>query len=142
MPTLPVPAISSQFTRLYLGTDASPSVFSTYLGRLGDVSITNETTVVDVTNQESGSRRRLATIIGNGPLTSTLFWEPTSVQDAALIALKNAEPPVLRSWKVVWPDGQTWYFSAYLTKMSPTAKIADALRAAFELTIDGDVLVV
>lgn len=142
MPALTVPAIASQNTLLYLGTDVSPSVFSTNVARMGDITITNETTVVDVTNQESGSRRRLATLIGNGPMSGNLFWEPTSVQDEALLALKNEKPPVLRSWKIVWPDGQAWLFAAYLTKMSPASKIGDALRAAFELTIDGDVLVV
>ena len=142
MPTLEVPAIASQNTRLSLGTDVSPSVFTDFIARLGDIAIGNETTVVDVSNQESGARRRLATLIGNGPLTANLYWEPTETQDEELLALKNQVPPVLRSWKITWPDTQEWFFAAYLTKFSPSSKIADALRSAFELTIDGEILVV
>jgi len=141
MPALSVPAIASQNTLLYLGTDTSPSVFSANIARLGNIKVVTKVAVVDVSNQESGARRKLATLIENGPLTADYFWEPEQAQDEQLFSLILQKPPVLRSWKLVWPDGATWLFAAYLTNFSPDAVIAGALKVAFELTIDGEITV-
>jgi hypothetical protein len=140
MPTLPVPAIAAANTLLYLGTDASPSVFGSPIARLGGIKVVTKVGVVDVSNQNSVARRKLATLIDNGPLTADYYWEPEQVQDFTLFSLITAAPPVLRSWQLVWPDGRTWLFAAYLTNFSPDAPIAGALKVAFELTIDGQII--
>ena len=137
-----MPADASADTLLFLGTDASPSVFSSFLARVGDIASTSSIAVVDVSNQNSVARRKLATLLDSGNITFNLYWQPTSVQDEALLALYHTAPPVLRSWEIQWPDGQQWFFAAYLTKFAPAAKIADALRSACELTIDNQILVV
>jgi hypothetical protein len=46
---------------------------------------------------------------------------------------------VLRSWKIVWPDGMIWLFAAWLTKFSATSKVGDALESSLELDIDGQI---
>lgn len=143
MPVLPVPAIASARTLLYLGTDASPSVFSDFIARLGNVKGPNTSmAIVDVSNQESVARRKLATLLDSGVLTADLYWEPTSTQDEDLFDLYTQAPPVLRSWQVVWPDGQIWQFAAYLSKWQPDSAIAGALKTAIELTLDGQITVV
>ena len=143
MPALTVPAIAAANTLLYLGTDASPSVFSANVARLGNVKGPNTSVaVVDVSNQESVARRKLATMLDSGSLTADLYWEPTSVQDENLFDVYTAAPPVLRSWKVVWPDGQAWLFAGYLTKWQPDSTIAAALKTAIEIVIDGQITVV
>ena len=143
MSVLNVPAIASARTLLYLGTNASPSVFTAFLARLGDVTGPGTSVaIVDVSNQESVARRKLATLLDSGSVTANLYWEPTSVQDDALFAVYQTAPPELRSWQIQWPDGQLWLFNAYLSKFSPSSKIAGALMSSLELTIDGQIVVV
>lgn len=141
MPVLPTPAIASQNTLLYLGTDASPSVFSAAIDRLGNIKFSNKRDVVDVSNQTSHSRRKLATLLDNGALTADYYFEPTQSQDEDLFALYQAAPAVLRSWRCTFPDGQNWLFAGWLTKFTPDASIGGALKCAFEVTIDGDITV-
>lgn len=143
MPVLSVPAIASANTLLFLGTDASPSVFTTHFSRLGDITGPNTSVaIVDVSNQESVARRKLATLLDSGSLTANLYWEPTNVQDEELFTIYQTAPPVLRSYQVQWPDGQVWLFNAYISKFSPSSKIAGALVSAIEFTIDGQIVVI
>ncbi len=143
MSVLNVPALASARTLLSLGTDASPSVFTAFLARLGDISGPNTSVaIVDVSNQESVARRKLATLLDSGTVSANLYWEPDSTQDAALFAVYQTAPPELRSWQIEWPDGQLWLFNAYLSKFSPSSKIAGALVSSIELTIDGEIVVV
>ena len=142
-PTLPVPALAAAQTLLFLGTDASPSVFTAHFSRIGDVNgPSTSVAVVDVSNQESVARRKLATLLDSGMVTFNLYWEPESVQDQALFAVYQTAPPVLRSYKIQWPDGQVWLFAGYLTKFAPASKIAGALVSACEIVIDNQILVV
>lgn len=143
MSTLPVPALAAANTLLFLGSDASPSVFTSHFSRLGDINGPNTSvTVVDVSNQESLARRKLATLLDSGVLTANLFWIPSNAQDAALFAVYQTAPPVLRSYQLEWPDGEIWLFNAYITKFSPASKIAGALVSAIEFTIDDQIVVV
>ena len=139
---LAVPAIASAQTQLYLGTDASPSVFTSPLGRLGNIDGPNSSAaVVDVSNQTSTRRRKLATLVDSGQLTAILYWEPSQTEDQQLYDLFAEAPPVLRSWQIIWPDGTIWLFNAYLTKFAPKADIAKELNAAITLDIDDDIAV-
>lgn len=143
MPILTVPAEAAADTLLYLGTDASPSVFTSFIGRLGDISGPNTSVaIVDVSNQESKARRKLGTLLDSGTVTANLYWVPSDAQDASLFDIYRSTPPVLRSYQMVWPDGVTWLFAAYISKWSPASKIADALRTAIEFTIDGEIEVI
>ena len=140
---LTVPAFASQNTLLYLGSDASPSVFTTYIGRLGNIDGPNSSiAVVDVSNQESGARRKLATLKDEGQITANLFWEPSQTEDEALYTLFATVPPPLRSWQIQWPDGTLWLFNGYLSKFAPKADIAKELNAAITIDIDDVIQVI
>lgn len=141
MPALSVPAAASQDTLLYLGSDASPSVFSSFLGRLGNIEFGGVSVdVVDVSNQESTAHRKLATLLNSNDMTAMLFWIPGQTQDDELFSLIVTAPPVLRSWKVVWAGGlKTWFFTGYLTKFPAKADIGKELNAALTITIDGTI---
>ena len=139
MPALPVPAEASAQTQLWLGSDASPSIFTAFTARLGDISIDSSVSLVKVTAQTDVAVRKLATLLDSGKLTAKLFWIPSSAQDQALFAIYQTAPPVLRSWKIVWPDGMIWLFAAWLTKFSATSKVWDALESSLELDIDGQI---
>ncbi len=140
---LPEPAIASANTKLYLGTDASPSVFSAFIGRLGNIDFGGVSVdMVDVSNQESVAHRMLGTLLKVGSMTATLFWEPSAAQDQELFGLVIEAPPPLRSWQLTWPDGTSWLFNAYASKFAPKADIGKELNAAFELTIDDGITAV
>lgn len=138
---LPVPAIASANTLLYLGTDVSPSIFSNYIGRLGNIQFNGvKVDTVDVSNQESIAHRVLGTLLKSGDLTAVLFWEPSSVQDQELFALVITAPPPLRSWQLVWPDGSAWLFNAYATSFAPKSDIGKELNTNFMLSIDDSIV--
>lgn len=138
---LTLPAIASANTLLYLGTAASPSVFTNFLGRLGNIDFNGVAIdMVDVSNQESIAHRVLGTLLKSGDLTFMLFWEPTSVQDKALFALLFSAPPPLRSWQLVWPDGSMWLFNAYFSSATPKADIGKELNATCKLSIDDQIV--
>lgn len=137
MSTLPVPAEAANGTLLFLGSNASPSVFTTYIARLGDLATTSSVKTVDVSNQQSNWIRKLATMHDGGTVTVPLFWLPSDAGDEALIAVYATTPPVLRSYQIEWPDGKQWLFNAYITKWSVKAPVQGALTADLEFTIDG-----
>jgi hypothetical protein len=139
MSILNVPAEAGNGTLLYLGSDASPSVFSDFIARLGDITTSQSVKTVDVSNQQSNWIRRLATIHDGGTVTVPLFWMPNDAGDEALIAVYAEAPPVLRSYQLVWPDGTPWFFNAYITKWAAKAPVEGALTADLEFTIDGEV---
>ena len=58
-----------------------------------------------------------------------------------LFALILEAPPVLRSWKVEWPDGTNWLFSGWLTKFTPKADIGKELNASLTISIDDSITV-
>lgn len=135
MSTLPVPAIGGNDTLLFLGSDASPSIFTTFIARLGDISTTTSRKTVDVSNQQSNWVRKLATIRDGGTVTVPLFWLPADADDQALIDVFATEN--LRSYQLQWPDGKSWFFNAYITKWAAKAPVEGALTADLEFTIDG-----
>lgn len=139
MSILNVPAEAGNGTLLYLGSDASPSVFSDFIARLGDITTSQSVKTVDVSNQQSNWIRRLATIHDGGTVTVPLFWMPDDPGDEALIAVYAEAPPVLRSYQLLWPDGTPWFFNAYITKWAAKAPVEGALTADLEFTIDGEV---
>jgi hypothetical protein len=141
MSALTLPAIASANTLLYLGTDTSPSVFTTFLARLGNIDFNGVAIdMVDVSNQESVAHRVLGTLLKSGDLSFVLFWEPSSEQDQELFALLFSAPPPLRSYQLVWPDGSMWLFNAYFSKGAPKADIGKELNASCTLSIDDQIV--
>lgn len=140
---LVLPAIASAGTHLFLGSEASPSIFTTYLSRLGNIDFNGiAIDMVDVSNQDSVAHRVLGTLLKNGDLNAVLYFEPTSAQDVELFDIVLAPPPPLRSWQIEWPDGQIWQFNAYLSKFTPKADVGKALEAAITLSIDNVITVI
>ena len=136
-----VPAYAAANTLLFLGTEASPSVFTSNLDRIGDIKLNGVSLdMVDVSNQESTAHRVLGTLKKLGDLTFNYYWEPDQAQDQELFAVYEAGQ--LRSWQLQWPNGTLWLFNAYLSKFAPDASIAKALMAPSTLSVDGDVVVI
>lgn len=143
MPGFTVPAEASQNTELYLGGTTSPAVFTSPLGRIGNIDFAGiAVDVVDVSNQQSSAHRKLATLLNPGDMNFVLYMLPTSTQDVDLFALVITAPPALAAWQVVFPDGETWQFLGYLTKFPVKADIGKAIEVACTITIDGAITVV
>jgi hypothetical protein len=134
---LPVPAEAANNTQLFLGTDVSPSVFSIFIARIGDIATNQSVKTVDVSNQQSNWIRKLATMHDGGTVTFPLFWLPGEAEDQDLADVYASTPPKLRSYMLQWPDGKQWFFNAYFTKWAAKAPVQGALTADLELTIDG-----
>jgi tail tube protein len=142
MATLPLAAIASQDSILYLGGPTSPPTYVA-LGRLGDIKFPGlGVDIVDVSNQNSQFHRTLATLAKIGTVTGVLYWEPASTQDQSLFSIIYTAPPVLQQWKMIWPDGTSYAFNAWLSKAALDATIAKALMANIELTVDNGIAVV
>lgn len=137
MPVLSVPAEAANNTLLYLGSDESPSMFTDFIARLGDIATSSNVKTVDVSNQQSNWIQKLATMHDGGTVTVPLFWLPSDADDQALIDVYAQTPPVLRSYQLVWPDGKPWFFNAYITKWAVKAPVQGALTADLEFTISG-----
>lgn len=135
-----VPAEAGNNTLLFLGSNVSPSVFTTFLARLGDITTTQSVKTVDVTNQQANWTRKLATIHDGGTVSVPLYWLPSDTGDQALIAVYATTPPALRAYQLQWPDGHSWFFNAYISKWAVKAPVQGALTAELEFTIDGIVL--
>ena len=141
MAVLPVSAIASANTRLFLGGPTSPPTYVDQ-GRIGDIKFNGVSIdMVDVSNQESRAHRMLGTLLKTGDITAKLFWEPESAQDMALFSIVITAPPALQQWVVEWPDGTIWAFNAYLSKFAPDSTIAKELNAALTLSVDDSIFV-
>lgn len=139
MSTLALPAISSFNTQLYLGGPTSPPSY-VLLTRIGDVKFNGlAIDTVDVSNQTSTAHRKLGTLLNPGDLTFVLYIEPSSAQDAALLAILFAAPPPLQQWKVITAagtDSGVFIFNGYLSAMPIDASIGKALMVQAKITID------
>jgi hypothetical protein len=101
---------------------------------------------VDVTNVGNQWEAMIPTLKTYGKITLKIFWvmEETTHRNsvgggATAVGLRYlflANPPLLREWQFIYPDGNnsTDAFSAYVTGFNITAKVAGVFDATIELT--------
>lgn len=127
------------------GNGGSPEAFVT-LAEVRDISGPQlRTDVVDVTNQSSPAQTEevLATLKRLGECTFDINWVPSNpTHNGTTGLLADWFNRTKRHFRTTWPDGITvWRFTAFVTQLSPTAPVADALRQSVTLRVTGENLV-
>lgn len=130
-------AISSFGTLLQRGDGADPEVFST-IAEVKDIkppALSADTE--EVTHQDSpgGWKEYLSTLLDGGEVTFDLNFIPTDTGHLALIT--DMTNRVKRNFKVIFPDGTPWSFTALVTGFEPDAPVSGTLSASVTLKVSG-----
>src|ERR1035438_8728128 len=128
----------------------SPQIYNT-IANVQDITGPSLTaTVVDVTSHSSAApyRQKIPTLLDPGTLSVKIFWVPNS---NGSFGVSNTpfghnftnglgsvwEARSLNPYRIVYTDGTTAYFNAYVTKISQTAMVAGVYEATVEFDITG-----
>lgn len=126
-------------TLLKIGNGATVEVFSTVLGvrNLGGPEYALET--IDVTHHSSASsyRETVASFLSAGTVNFDLLYDSADTQHLQLFTDFSAR--TLRNFQVLFTDTgtSTHSFSAYISQMSLSAPIDDAVTMSVVLTVSG-----
>ena len=94
----------------------------------------------DVTPQEATGawRQFVPTLLDGGEVTFQLNFIPTEdTHDAVGGLVKDMVDRTLRDFRIDFPEGTEWAFSAYITNFVPTAPVEGALTADVTLRSSG-----
>lgn len=130
-------AISSFGTLLQRGDGSDPEVFST-IAEVQDIkppALSADTEEVTHQDSPNGWKEYLPTLLDAGEVTFDLNFIPTDTGHTALITDMTSR--VKRNFKVVFPDGSTWSFAAYVTGFEPDAPVSGKLSASVTLKVTG-----
>jgi len=130
-------AISSFGTLLQRGDGASPETFTT-IAEVKDITPPSlELGTEEVTSHGSpdGWREYVGTLLDGGEVEFELNFIPTDAGHQALIS--DMQNRVNRNFKIVFPDGSTWSFTALVTKFEPDAPVEGVLTASVTLKVTG-----
>jgi len=93
----------------------------------------------DVTEHDGdGWEEVVGTILRTGTLTFEIVYDPIDATHIAVIAGLTGK--TLESFEVWFPDDDftAWAFDAYVTGVSPSAPVGDALKASITLKPSGE----
>ena len=135
-------ALSSFGHLLKIGDGAGTEVFTTIAQVLDvngpDLSLDTE----EVTSQTSanGYDEHIGTILRGGEVTLDINYIPTDgTHDESTGLISVMQTKAVNNFELVMTDSgtTTWSFAALVTKFSPTAPVAGALRASVTMKISG-----
>jgi hypothetical protein len=130
-----------------LGTILQQSVASTFTTVAQRVSITgpgSEMGTAETTTLDSTAKTYRPTILDNGEISGSLFYDPQDTTHLALYALLQAVPPAAAAFKLKFTDaGATVFsFTAILTKFETNGiEVEGNLGADYTLKVSGVVVV-
>jgi len=128
--------VASKGTALQLSISA---VFTTVVQITNIDGPDSEVQSFDSTSLDSGvgMEKDVTGFVDGGNVSGECFFDPVAVTHQALTDVITA--PAVSSWKIVWSDAASteWPFSGILKKFTPTAALAEGLKAAFEIELDG-----
>ncbi len=123
---------------LKVATSASPSNYQT-VGECKDLALGGESVeFAEFTHQQSPSNYReyKPTFKNGGDLTTTFNWTDDA-QQATLKTAFNASQKLY--FQVVYPNGKTDEFTAYVANIGKVAPLNGALRKNLTLRISGEI---
>jgi hypothetical protein len=134
------PAIN---TYLYLGSTASPPVYTSPIANVGDYTGPQESKqVVDVTSHSAAVpwREKITTLLDGGDLTLPLYFIPddTGMQTLYDVFTTNGFNGI-RWYKLLFTDGTYFYFQASISKWSFKIPVAGVVTADLTFTLTGEV---
>jgi hypothetical protein len=136
------PAIN---TYLYLGSTASPTVYTNPIANVGDYTGPGMSKqVVDVTSHSAVVpwREKITTLLDGGDLTLPLYFIPddTDLQALLTVFLTNGFAGI-RWYKLLFTDGTFYTFEASISKWNYKIPVAGVVTVDVTFTITGEVFV-
>ena len=122
------------------GTTLQLDIASTFTEVAQVISLTApdaEVETFDATHlgSSTGREKEPTGFVEGGTVSLSLFFDPTETTHQAMTDLITT--PAVSSWKIVWSDTTEWPFSGVLKSFTPTAELADGLKADVSIELDG-----
>lgn len=127
----------TKLTKLYIGNNASPIVYTAIKGVLGIPPVVQEKPEIDVTSLDSTAREYISGLEVGDELDIEFNWHVADTGQLALAAAKGGTDPV--PFKVDFPDGTRLEFTAIVRSFGPGAAIDEQIKGQAKLKISGDV---
>jgi hypothetical protein len=130
-------ALDAPGTRLLIGDGATPETFNPITRIRSIEGPGGASAIIDATDFDSIAREKKVGVADEGQLTMALVYLPANPQHAQL-RLDRATR-TLRNFKLIFEEGTTWCFSAFVTGIELSGKVDDVIRADVELEITGGI---
>ena len=131
-------------TILSLGTVGSPTTYLP-IGNMGNIKWNLKVKTADVTNQGTNWTRAIPTLYEGGTITGDLHFVPNSANTATIEGHSFATglgsvftQGTIAPWKLVFPDGTTWYLNGFITDFPIDANLEKDLMCAITITVVGE----
>lgn len=138
---------------LWIGSAGSPQVFNP-IGNLGNMDWGIKTELADTTNQGTPWRQRIVTLHDGDKFTAELHFRPDGGGGQTDTAPYDGVTPFspsfhnglgsihtqgqLRQYKLVFPDGTTWYFQAIMTDFPINMDLTKDLLCKIVFQVSGE----
>lgn len=133
-------AIVSQGIKVYLGSTASPPVY-TEIPEIKSISGPSTTIpMIDVTSLASDAKEYKPGLKDQGELQLTINWAPDNAVHGDLRDVQSDRE--VRPFKIEWTDASpvaVWTFDAYVMSFSVSASVDAVVEASVTLRITGDI---
>lgn len=134
---------------IFVANVGSPQTFNP-LGNLGNWKWGMKTKSVDVTNQGTPWTQAIPTIRDGSTITLDIHFVPQSAGSDGTAGIEGHSFATglgmiftlgqTRSFKIVYPDGTTWYFTAFILDFPIDAQVEKDLMASLTLQVTGEPL--
>ena len=147
-----LPAVGSV---LWIASQGSPQVYNP-IGNQGNIDWSIKTEMADTTNQGTPWRQRIATLHDGDKLTAEIHFLPSGGGGAHDGAVFDGVTPYspsfanglgavftqgqLRQYKIVFPDGTTWFMQAIITDFPINMDLTKDLICKVVFQISGEPL--
>lgn len=130
-------AMAAYGTLLKRGDGGSPETFTVIAEVLDIKPPSFSADTEEVTHQESpgGFKEYVVTLLDAGEVTFDVNFIPTDASHQGL--LSDLQARAKRNFQLVFPDGTTWTFAAYVTGFEPDAPVGGKLSASVTLKVTG-----
>lgn len=117
------------------------SVLTTVANRVSLDGPSMEMGTAETTTLDSTVKTFRPTILDNGEISGSLYFDPQDPTHVAVKALLTASPPAAAVWNLIFADGThltTYSFSGILTKLEPNGmEVESNLGADFSIKVSG-----
>lgn len=129
---------------LSVAPPGSPTTFL-FLGNAGNQKWPLSVKQADVTNQGTPWTRSIPTLYDGGKFTCDLHFVPSSTNTATIEGHSFASGlgalftnGTLCTWRLVFPDGVTWYFNGFVMNFPIDMSLEKELQVALEIQVVGE----
>lgn len=135
-------AISSQGTKVYIGSTGSPNDYTAIPGIVSMSAPSSEVPEIDASDLDSTSKEFIAGLKDNGEMTLKMNFNTDNAVHRAIRAAFVANPSTTKQWVIEWPDTAPltrWEFQGYVKSFKPTAGVDEKLSIDVTVRVTGDI---